>query len=40
MQEKLLGTRQEGLNVFVISGMGGCGKTQLVSYFVQKHQTR
>jgi hypothetical protein len=40
MQEKLLGLRLEGLNVFVISGMGGCGKTQMVSYFVQKHQAR
>jgi hypothetical protein len=40
MQEKLVGVRLEGLNVFVISGMGGCGKTQMVSYFVQKHQAR
>jgi hypothetical protein len=40
MEENLLGSRLEGLNVFVISGMGGCGKTQMVSYFVQKHQAR
>jgi hypothetical protein len=40
MQEKLLGARLEGLNIFVISGMGGCGKTQMVSYFMQKHQAR
>jgi hypothetical protein len=40
MQEKLLGPRLEGLNVFVISGMGGCGKTQMVSYFVQKYQDK
>ncbi|PVF92777.1 FabD/lysophospholipase-like protein [Serendipita vermifera] len=39
MQEKLVGTRSEGLNIFVISGMGGCGKTQMISYFVQKHGT-
>jgi hypothetical protein len=40
MEEKLLGPHLEGVNVFVISGMGGCGKTQMVSYFVQKHHTR
>ncbi|CAG8684289.1 16315_t:CDS:2, partial [Acaulospora colombiana] len=37
IEQKLLGPRAEGLNVFVISGMGGCGKTQMVSYFVPKH---
>ncbi|PVF91881.1 FabD/lysophospholipase-like protein, partial [Serendipita vermifera] len=40
MEQKLLGPRLEGLNVFVISGMGGCGKTQMVSYFVQKYHDR
>ncbi|PVF92025.1 FabD/lysophospholipase-like protein, partial [Serendipita vermifera] len=40
MEQKLLGPRMEGLNVFVISGMGGCGKTQMVSYFVQKYHDR
>ncbi|PVF93869.1 TPR-like protein [Serendipita vermifera] len=37
METKLTGPRREGLNTFVITGMGGCGKTQMVSYFVQKH---
>ncbi|PVF92030.1 FabD/lysophospholipase-like protein, partial [Serendipita vermifera] len=37
MEQKLLGPRMKGLNVFVISGMGGCGKTQMVSYFVQEY---
>jgi tetratricopeptide (TPR) repeat protein len=40
MEQKLMGPRIEGLNIFVISGMGGCGKTQMLSYFVQKHRTR
>ncbi|CAG8756153.1 4750_t:CDS:1, partial [Acaulospora colombiana] len=40
MEQKLLGPRAEGLNVFVISGMGGCGKTQMVSYFVQAHHQK
>lgn len=37
MEAKLTGPRQEGLNIFVITGMGGCGKTQMASFFVQKH---
>ncbi|PVF91305.1 FabD/lysophospholipase-like protein [Serendipita vermifera] len=40
MEQKLLGPRMKGLNVFVISGMGGCGKTQMVSYFVQEYHDR
>ncbi|PVF91044.1 FabD/lysophospholipase-like protein, partial [Serendipita vermifera] len=40
MEQKLLGPRMKGLNVFVISGMGGCGKTQMVSYFVQEYHNR
>jgi hypothetical protein len=40
MEQKLIGPKLEGPNVFVISGMGGCGKTQMVSYFVQKYQNR
>jgi hypothetical protein len=40
MEQKLTGPRVDGLNIFVISGMGGCGKTQMVSYFVQKHSAR
>ncbi|PVF91876.1 FabD/lysophospholipase-like protein, partial [Serendipita vermifera] len=40
MEQKLLGPRMKGLNVFVISGMGGCGKTQMASYFVQEYHDR
>jgi hypothetical protein len=40
METKLMGPRQEGLNIFVITGMGGCGKTQMVSYFAQKYHAR
>ncbi|PVF95039.1 hypothetical protein CPB86DRAFT_739370 [Serendipita vermifera] len=27
-------------NIFVITGMGGCGKTQMVAYFVEKHRKK
>jgi tetratricopeptide (TPR) repeat protein len=30
----------ESIRVLVITGMGGCGKTQMVSYFVQKFSSR
>jgi tetratricopeptide (TPR) repeat protein len=26
--------------IFVITGMGGCGKTQMVAYFVERHQNK
>jgi hypothetical protein len=26
--------------VYILSGMGGVGKTQLVSYFIQEHGSR
>jgi hypothetical protein len=40
MEAKLTGQRQEGLNIFVITGLGGCGKTQMVSFFVQKYYSQ
>lgn len=39
-ETELLTTRKEGLNIFVITGMGGCGKTQTTAYFVQRYQSR
>ncbi|PVF94148.1 TPR-like protein [Serendipita vermifera] len=30
----------EGLRTLVLTGMGGCGKTQIISYFVQNYSSR
>jgi putative protein kinase ArgK-like GTPase of G3E family len=37
MVESLVTKPQSGQRIFAITGMGGCGKTQIVSYFVQEH---
>jgi len=34
------GTIKSGAKMIVVSGMGGCGKTQLVRNFVEKHGER
>jgi tetratricopeptide (TPR) repeat protein len=40
IEDKMLKPRDHGLNLFVITGMGGCGKTQMTAYFVQRYQSK
>jgi hypothetical protein len=40
MMEHLIMNPEEKRRIFVITGMGGCGKTQMVSYFVEKNRKR
>ncbi|PVF95715.1 hypothetical protein CPB86DRAFT_787723, partial [Serendipita vermifera] len=39
MTELLLPVSPDHRKIFVITGMGGCGKMQMISYFVEKYQT-
>jgi len=40
MESCLIEDRVERRKIFVLHGMGGCGKTQLVAYFVQEHGSK
>jgi hypothetical protein len=40
MNEHLLPVSLDRRKMLVITGMGGCGKTQMVSYFVETYQTQ
>ncbi|PVF92936.1 hypothetical protein CPB86DRAFT_809169 [Serendipita vermifera] len=40
IQGHLINNPEEKRKIFVITGMGGCGKTQMVSYFVEKNRER
>ncbi|PVF94145.1 FabD/lysophospholipase-like protein [Serendipita vermifera] len=40
IESKMVNPHQDSLNTFVITGMGGCGKTQMTAYFVQKYLSR
>jgi hypothetical protein len=35
----LVKSQRDGQKIFSITGMGGCGKTQLVSYFLQENES-
>jgi len=37
MQNNLVEATTPGQKIFAITGMGGCGKTQIVSYFLQEN---
>jgi signal recognition particle GTPase len=39
-QESKLGEKPAGLKVFVLSGMGGSGKTQIALKFAKEYQTK
>jgi hypothetical protein len=39
MQSNLVERTTPGQNIFAITGMGGCGKTQIVSYFLQENSS-
>lgn len=39
MTKQLLPVSPDHRKILVITGMGGCGKTQMVSYFVEKYQS-
>jgi hypothetical protein len=39
-QEHKPGEKPAGLKVFVLSGMGGCGKTQITLKFAKEHQMK
>lgn len=40
MEHHLVSSTETGRKILVLSGMGGSGKTQMVSYFVQQHHAR
>jgi tetratricopeptide (TPR) repeat protein len=40
VEESIAKLQEDNAKILVISGMGGCGKTQMVSYFVQKYSSR
>ena len=37
MKQHLITSPEEKRKILVLSGMGGCGKTQMVAYFVQEY---
>lgn len=39
MRAHLVETTSQGQNVFPITGMGGCGKSELVAYFHEQHKS-
>jgi hypothetical protein len=36
----LIKNQEKKRRILVITGMGGCGKTQMVAYFVEKYRDR
>ncbi len=40
MKRYLITSPEEKRKILVLSGMGGCGKTQMVAYFVQEYHSR
>ncbi|PVF91977.1 FabD/lysophospholipase-like protein, partial [Serendipita vermifera] len=40
MTSHLVVNPEDKRKIFVITGMGGCGKTQMVAYFVEKHRRK
>jgi predicted ATPase len=40
MERHLIVSPEERRKILVLSGMGGCGKTQMVAYFVQEHHSK
>ncbi|PVF91981.1 FabD/lysophospholipase-like protein [Serendipita vermifera] len=40
MTSHLVVNPEDKRKIFVITGMGGCGKTQMVAYFVEKHRKK
>jgi MinD superfamily P-loop ATPase len=37
MEQHLIISPEMDLKILVLSGMGGCGKTQMAAYFVKRH---
>lgn len=40
MEKHLIKASEAERKILVLSGMGGCGKTQMVAYFVKKFHSR
>jgi hypothetical protein len=40
MIHHLVINQEDKRKIFAITGMGGCGKTQMVAYFVEKYRNK
>jgi hypothetical protein len=40
MKRHLITSPEEKRKILVLSGMGGCGKTQMIAYFFQEYHSR
>jgi hypothetical protein len=40
MNRHLVINLQDKMKIFTVTGMGGCGKTQMVAYFVERYRSR